>query len=69
MDNRDNISRLCKLLDSSGTAVASKVGPASNAELLVDFLFVVRLISSASLRIITNLFLVGTPYGNPRQLQ
>ena len=68
MDNKDTISRLCKLLDLSDDTIVSAVGTASDAELLVDFLLVVCLISSL-LHIIANLFLAGTSYGNPRQLE
>ena len=69
MHNRDTISRLCKLLKSSAATIASEVETASDAELLVDFLLLVCLISSSSLRIIAHLSLVGTPFGNPRQLE
>ena len=69
MDNSDTISRLCKLLNLSDATIASEVRTASDAELLVDFLVVVCLVSPTSLRIIANLSLIGTPYGNPRQLE
>ena len=69
MDNRDTISHLGKLLNLSDATIAYEVGVASDAELLVDFLLLVCLISSVHLCIIANLFLVGTPYGNTRQLE
>ena len=45
MDNKDTISRLCKVLNLSDATIASEV-TASDAELLVDFLLLVCLISS-----------------------
>ena len=66
MHDIDTISRLCKLLDLSDATIASEVETASDAELLVDFLLLVCLISPASLHIIANLSLIGTAYGNPR---
>ena len=44
MDNRDTTSRLCRLLNLSDARIASEVGTASDAELLVDFLILVCLI-------------------------
>ena len=69
MHNEDTIFRLCKLLNLSDATIASKVGTASDAELLVDFLLLVCLISLASLRIIANLSLIGTPYRSTHKLE
>ena len=50
MHDMDTISCLCKLLNLSDATIASEVETASDAELLVDFLLFVCLISPASLR-------------------
>ena len=55
MHNRDNISRLCKLLNLNDATIATEVGSVSDAELLVDFLLLVCLIFSVLLHLITSL--------------
>ena len=50
----DNMSHLRKLLNLSDATITSEV-TASDAEVLIDFLLCVCLISSASLRIIANI--------------